>query len=123
MKRHSPRALRLADEIQRDLARLLRDEVKDPRVGMVTVTQVEVAGDYAHAKVYVTTLAGREHADDTLKALQRASGFLRSEIAKRLSTYSVPQLSFVYDDSIESGMRLSKLIDDAVASDRKPDES
>lgn len=123
MKRHSPRALRLADEIQRDVARLLRDEVKDPRVGMVTVTQVEVAGDYAHAKVYVTTLAGREHAADTLKALQRASGFLRSEIAKRLSTYSVPQLSFVYDDSIESGMRLSKLIDDAVASDRKPDES
>ena len=119
MKRHNPRAARLADEIQRELARLLRDEVKDPRVGMVTITAVEVAADLGHAKVYVTTLAGREHAADTLKALQRTSGFLRSEVAKRLSTYSVPQLAFAYDDSIESGMRLSKLIDDAVASDRK----
>lgn len=119
MKRHNPRAARLADEIQRELARLLRDEVKDPRVGMVTITAVEVAADLGHAKVFVTTLAGREHAADTLKALQRTSGFLRSEVAKRLSTYSVPQLAFAYDDSIESGMRLSKLIDDAVASDRK----
>lgn len=121
MKRRStsPRALRVADEIQRDLAEMLRTEVKDPRIGMVTVTHVEVTSDLEHAKVYVTHLAGKDHAADALAGLAHTAGFLRSALAKRLSLYTVPQLSFVYDDSIESGMHLSKLIDEAVAADRK----
>ncbi len=119
MKKPSQRAQRAADQIQRELMQLLRDEVKDPRVGRVTVTQVEVAADMGHAKVYFTHLAGREHADEAVKALERTAGFLRSELARRVSLYTVPQLHFVYDDSIESGMRLAQLIDDAVAQDRK----
>ena len=121
VKRHSPRSARIGDEMQRELMQLLRDEVKDPRVGRVTITHVDVTSDLSHAKVLVTDLAGREHAAETVAALSRTAGFLRSELAHRLSLYTVPQLTFVYDDSIESGMRLSKLIDEAVASDRSHD--
>ncbi len=117
--RTTPRARRVAEEIQRDLAEILRTEVKDPRVGMVTITWVDVAADMGHAKVHFTHLAGNAHAAEAIAALTRAAGFLRSALAHRLSLYTVPQLSFAYDDSIESGMHLSQLIDDAVAADRK----
>jgi ribosome-binding factor A len=119
MKKTSQRSLRVADQIQRELSQLLRDEVKDPRVGRVTITGVEVTSDLSHAKVFFSHLAGREHADEAVQALQRTAGFLRSELSHRLGLYSVPQLHFAYDDSIESGMRLAQLIDDAVAADRK----
>ena len=119
MKRPSQRAQRVGVEIQRELADLLRNEVKDPRVGRVTITEVDVTGDLAHATVRFTHLAGKEHAAETVAALARTAGFLRSALARRLDLYSVPQLNFVYDDSIESGMRLSQLIDAAVASDKK----
>ena len=122
MKKTSQRALRVADQIQRELSQLLRDEVKDPRVGRVTVTGVEVTSDLSHAKVFFSHLAGREHADEAVQALQRTAGFLRSELSHRLGLYSVPQLHFTYDDSIESGMRMAQLIDDAVAADRKLDQ-
>ena len=120
MKRYSQRAQRVADQIQRELAPLLRDEVKDPRVGRITVTAVEVSADLSHAKVFFTHLAGREHADAAVEALQRTAGFLRTELSHRLGLYSVPQLHFAYDDSIETGLRLSQLIDAAVAADKKP---
>ena len=119
MKRHSQRAQRVGDQIQRELAELLREEVKDPRVGRVTVTGVEVSPDLSHARVFVTHLAGREHAGEAVQALQHTAGFLRTELSHRLKLYSVPQLHFAYDDSIESGMKLSQLIDDAIAEDRK----
>jgi len=121
VKRHSQRAERVADQVQRELAVLLRDEVKDPRVGRITITSVEVSADLSHAKVFFTHLAGREHADEAVHALQRTAGFLRTELSRRLKLYSVPQLHFAYDDSIESGMRISQLIDAAVAADRKPE--
>jgi len=120
VKRHSQRAQRVGEQIQRELAQMLRDDVKDPRVGRVTVTAVEVSPDLSHAKVFVTHLAGREHADEALHALSRTAGFLRTELSHRMQLYSVPQLHFAYDDSIESGMRLSRLIDEAVAADHKP---
>ncbi|MEP7182727.1 MAG: 30S ribosome-binding factor RbfA [Betaproteobacteria bacterium] len=119
MKRHSQRAQRVGDQIQRELAELLREQVKDPRVGRVTVTAVEVSPDLSHAKVFVTHLSGREHAAEAVEALQHTAGFLRSALSHRLQLYSVPQLHFAYDDSIESGLKLSQLIDDAVAADRK----
>jgi ribosome-binding factor A len=117
--RTTPRSRKVADEIQRDLALILRTEVKDPRVGIVTITAVDVAADLAHAKVHFTHLGGKAHAQEAVTALTRIAGFLRSALARRLSLYTVPQLSFAYDDSIESGMRLSQLIDEAVASDRE----
>ena len=121
MKRHSQRAQRVAEQIQREVAQLLRDEVKDPRVGRVTITAVEVSADLSHAKIFVTHLAGREHAEAAMQALQHTAGFLRTELSHRMQLYTVPQLHFAYDDSIETGMRLSQLIDEAVAADRKPD--
>ncbi len=119
MKRTSQRAQRVGDQIQRELADLLRLQVKDPRIGMVTVTAVEVSPDLSHAKVFVTHLGGAEQAAAVVIALQHTAGFLRSELSHRLDLYSVPQLHFAYDDSIESGLRLSRLIDDALADDRK----
>jgi len=119
VKRHSQRAQRVADQIQRELADLIVNEVKDPRVGRVTITGVDVTADLAHATVRFSHLAGKEHAAEIVTALQRAGGFLRSALSHRLDLYSVPQLHFAYDDSIESGMRLSQLIDDAVAADKK----
>src|SRR5580700_1524223 len=118
MKKNSQRAQRVGDQIQRELADLLRLHVKDPRIGMVTVTAVEVTPDLSHAKVFVTHLGGAEQAA-SVAALQHTAGYLRSELAHRLDLYSVPQLHFAYDDTIESGLRLSKLIDDALAEDRK----
>jgi ribosome-binding factor A len=119
MKKNSQRAQRVGDQIQRELADLLRLHVKDPRIGMVTVTAVEVSPDLSHAKIFFTHLAGKEDAANAVAALQHSAGYLRTELAHRFKLYTVPQLHFVYDDSIESGLRLSKLIDDAVAEDRK----
>ena len=119
MKRTSQRAHRVGDQIQRELADLLRNEVKDPRVGPVTITGVDVSADLSHATVRFTHLAGQETGNEAAKALSRTAGFLRSELSRRLNLYSVPQLTFAYDDSIESGMRMSQLIDEAVSADRK----
>jgi len=119
VKKHSQRAQRVGDQIQRELADLLANEVKDPRVGRVTVTHVEVAADLSHATVLFSHLAGKEHAKEAIAALARTAGFLRSELSRRLDLYTVPQLKFAYDDSIESGMRLSSLIDRAIEEDRK----
>lgn len=115
----SQRTQRVGEQIQQELAELLRTEVKDPRVGMVTVTHVDVSADLGHANVHFTHLGGRERAEESVAALTRTAGFLRSQLSRRLKLFTVPQLHFVYDDSIESGMRLSKLIDEAVAEDRK----
>jgi ribosome-binding factor A len=117
-KRTSHRVRRVADQIQRELAELLRQEVKDPRVGSVTVTAVDVTSDFAHANVHFTTLEGQAGAKETLAALARTTGFLRSALSRRIDLYAVPQLHFVYDASVEQGMRLSALIDQAVASDK-----
>ena len=119
MKKTSQRAQRVGDQIQRELAELLRLHVKDPRIGMVTITAVEVSPDLSHAKIFFTHLAGAEHSTSAVEALQHSAGYLRSELAHRFKLYSVPQLHFAYDDSIESGLKLSKLIDDAIADDRK----
>src|SRR5438067_13906115 len=99
MKRHSQRAQRVADQIQRELADLLVNEVKDPRVGRVTVTEVDVSADLSHATVHFTHLAGKEHAPDAVAAPSRTAGFMRSELAGRLHPYSVVQLHFAYDES------------------------
>jgi ribosome-binding factor A len=119
MKKHSPRPQRVADQIQRELAELLRVHVKDPRIGMVTVTAVDVSPDLQNAKIFFTHLAGAARAAEAVEALQHSAGWLRSELAHRLKLYTVPHLYFQYDDSIESGLRISKLIDEAVEEDRK----
>lgn len=107
---------RIAEQIQREVAQLLRLEVKDPRVRMITLTGVEVTKDYSHAKVFYTTLDGVS--DAVQQGLEHASGYLRSQLAHSMKLRIMPQLHFVYDPSIEHGAHLSQLIDQAVASDK-----
>ena len=120
MPRGFSRATRLADQIQRDLADLIRLEVRDPRVGLVTITTVEVTRDLSHAQVFVTSLA-ETAATESVKALTHAAGFLRSRLAQTLKLRTIPELHFVYDASVERGVRLSKLIDEAVQSGSDPE--
>ncbi len=108
---------KIADAIQRELSELIRLEMRDPRVSMVTLTDVEVARDNAHAKVFFTSLGTAAQVESCQNGLQSATGFLRSQLAKRLTIRTVPQLHFEVDTSIERGVRLSKLINDAVAED------
>lgn len=112
---NSQRLRRVADQIQRELSGLLRAELKDPRVGMITLTGVEVSPDLAHAKVFFTMLGDADALALTEAGLKRAAGFLRSELGHRLKLRVTPELRFVYDASVERGVRLSKLIDDALA--------
>jgi len=117
------RTRRIAEQLQRELAQLIRDEVKDPRLGLVTVVGAEVSRDLSHARIYVTLLSGDAEARKTsVDILNRSAGMLRGFIGRRMRLRMVPQLHFQYDNSIEQGAELSALIDAAVASDRKEDK-
>lgn len=118
MTKAGGRAQRVSRQLLRELAVLLRDEVKDPRVALVTLTDAELSPDLAHAKVFFTTL-GPQGADVAREGLQHAAPFLRSLLGKRLKLRSTPDLHFTLDTSIEAGVRLSRLIDEAVESDRR----
>jgi ribosome-binding factor A len=115
------RLRRVADQIQRELSELLRAHLKDPRVGMITLTGVEVSPDLAHAKVFFTTLGDAESLSRTEDGLGHAAGFLRSRLGERLKLRMIPELHFRYDESVEHGIRLSQLIDAAV-SEKKSEE-
>ena len=134
MPKDYPRSRRIAEQIQRELSDIIRLELKDPRVGMITITDVEVTSDHEHAKVFFTRLGDFVKPSQTaqtsqpgevdshtpvLRALEHAAGFLRSELAHRMRLRIVPQLHFEYDVSVERGVRLSNLIDEAVGN--KPD--
>lgn len=123
MTRDFSRTLRVADQIQRELADLLQNEIKDPRINQITLTGVEVSRDYAYAKVYYTTLVDQEKNTLVEKGLENAGGFLRSSLSKRINLRQVPQLQFVYDKSVERGAYLSKLIDEAVAQEKEQNNS
>jgi ribosome-binding factor A len=101
------RSFRVADQIQRDVSELIR-ELKDPRIGMVTISHVDVTPDYAHAKVYFSVLVGSP--EDCTEALNEAAGFLRNGLFKRLSIHTVPTLHFHYDRTTERALDLSALI-------------
>jgi ribosome-binding factor A len=122
-KRHSTaiagRTLRVADQIQRDLAQLLQFEVKDPRVGMVTLTGVEVTPDYSHAKVFFSTLAENAKIHEVEQGLNAARGFLRRELGRKLAIHQTPELHFVHDQSVARGAALSQLIDTALKDQAK----
>jgi ribosome-binding factor A len=116
-KRSTPnRGLRVADQIQRDLAELIRD-LKDPRIGMVTIANVEVTPDYAHAKVFFSLLTGDP--EEATQGLNAAAGFLRNGLFKRLHIHTVPTLHFVFDRTTERASDMNALIAKAVASRSK----
>ena len=114
------RSFKVADQIQRDLTELIARELKDPRVGMVTLQAVEVTPDYAHAKVYFSVLVGDPV--QTQEALNQAAGFLRNGLFKRLHIHTVPTLHFVYDRTTERAADMNALIAQAVASRSKDED-
>lgn len=133
--KHSPRGFnrtdRIADQIQKDLALLLQREIKDPRVGMVTVSAVKVSKDLAFSDVYVSfmTKNSLEESKEALEVLENASGFLRSSLAKGIKLRVMPKLRFHYDSTLVEAPRISALIDKAVkqdqaraGSDEQPDQ-
>ena len=113
-KKSFSRKDRVSEQIRRELAELIRTELKDPRVGMISITDVVVTADYAHAKVLFSTLAGSESLPDVMTGLQKASGFLRRELGKRISIHMTPQLHFVFDQSLERGADMDQLIKEAL---------
>ena len=113
------RAFKVADQIQRDLTELIARELKDPRVGMVTIQAVEVTPDYAHAKVFFSLLVGDPV--ETTEALNQAAGFLRNGLFKRLHIHTVPTLHFQFDRTTERAADMNALIAQAVASRSKDD--
>ena len=120
MPRDFNRADRVADAIQRELAELLRSEIRDPRLEMVNITAVEVSRDMSAARVYVNFIIAKDERekDEAIDALNKAAGFLRTRLARLIRLRVVPGLRFFYDGSGERGRRLSALIDDAVSQDR-----
>jgi ribosome-binding factor A len=111
-----PRRARLAEQIQQELALLLQREVKDPRIGLLTLTGVELSADYAHAGVYFTVLPDDPaQSERSAEGLRSAAGFLRNELGRRIRMHTVPELRFHYDPSTRRGMAMSQLIDQALA--------
>jgi len=129
MAKHSKnipaRGLRVADQIQRDLAEIVAYGLKDPRIGMITITEVQITPDYAHAKVFFTMLKDdKESVRNTVEGLGAASGFIRKQLGLRLHIHTLPMLHFVHDTSTSRGMEMSLLIDQANATraaDAEPD--
>jgi len=121
LPREFNRSERVAGSLRRELAKLIQMELKDPEVGFIGLSDVEVTRDLAHAKVFVTVFES-EKANSTLKALKRAAGFLRSRLSQEMRIRSVPELHFHHDASVETGQRMDNLIEAAVASDREQDQ-
>jgi ribosome-binding factor A len=119
MPREFPRARRVEEQLKRLLSELIRREVKDPRVGLITITSAEVSRDLTHANVYFTPFAGSGDAKAAREALQHAAGFLRHQVRNQMRLRVAPEIQFHIDDSVERGARLSELISDAVESDRR----
>lgn len=117
MPKDYPRSERIASQIQRALAALIQSGLKDPRLSMPSILEVQVSKDLAHARVFFSVL-NPDDAGDCLEALNRASGFLQHEIGKSLKARITPKLSFIYDDTDIRGRQLSDLIDAVVANDK-----
>lgn len=104
------RASRVAEQMKKELSDIIMRELKDPRVKFVTVTGVDVTGDLQQAKVYITVLGTEQEREDTLKGLSKATGFIRTEIGKRIRLRKTPEISFSFDESIDYGNRIESLL-------------
>ena len=121
MAREFARTQRVADYLQRELAELVQRELRDPRIGMVSITGVDVSRDLGHARVYYTRMGSdsSEDAKESTEALNRAAGFLRSQLSRDSNMRSVPQLRFYFDSSVGRGRDLEALIQKAADADRE----
>lgn len=120
-----PRTRRIGEQLRRELAELIRNELGDPRLALVSMTSIEVSRDLAYARIYVTLLGDPAERTERVAELNRAAPLLRRELGRRMHIRTIPKLEFRYDEVVEHGARLSALIDAAVAADasRHPDES
>lgn len=124
----NPRAFRLADQIQFEVSDIIRNSLRDPRKGFITITAVEVADDLRSAKIFVSALGDASALTDTLSLLDHARGFIRSELASRIKVRFVPEIHFRADDSATRGVHMDKLLRDLREGklpdeDAEPDES
>ncbi|NPV92003.1 MAG: 30S ribosome-binding factor RbfA [Firmicutes bacterium] len=105
------RAVRLAEEIKREIAQIFREELKDPGIGFASITRVEVSKDLRYAKVFVSVMGSPPERKKALEAMQRATGYIRAGLSQRIRVRFMPELTFKLDESIEQGVRIAKLID------------
>jgi len=122
MPREFSRSERMAEQLRRELAEIVRDEIKDPRLGFVSFTEIRMSRDLSHAVIYSSVL-NAEDQDESIALLNRAVGFIRKEIARRIQARIVPTLKFVVDESVVRGVAMDELISDALESDRNKDDS
>jgi ribosome-binding factor A len=118
MPREFPRTYRVGEQIQRELATLIQNELKDPRLGMISLSAVNVSRDLGHAKVFVSVLGSDAQVAESMEVLQHAAGYLRHKLGKSLHLRVIPELHFFLDRSLEEGARIGALINRAIASDR-----
>ncbi|NLL52053.1 MAG: 30S ribosome-binding factor RbfA [Peptococcaceae bacterium] len=104
------RAFRLAESIKQEVSRIIREDIKDPRLGFVTVTDVEVSDDLRYAKIFVSIMGNQDEVKSSMDVLARASGYVRSEIGKIVRLRHVPEITFKFDQSIEYGAHITKLL-------------
>ncbi len=117
MPKEYSRTLRVGDQIRRELAELLREELKDPRVRLVTINDCEVSRDLSHARVYVTTMDREHPQEEVVAALNHAAGFLRRELGRRMHIRTVPRLRFIYDETLDRAERIDRLLDEVGAAE------
>ncbi len=128
MAREFSRTQRISDQVQKDLAQLIQREIKDPRLGMVTISYVKIAKDLGYADIYITVMAlgGKDEATavtESLKILNGASGFLRGQLSSKIKLRVMPQLRFHFDESVDRGRRLNDLIIQASHADGRNNNS
>lgn len=118
MNKSSSRARRVAEQLRRELAAMILQEIKDPRVRMVSLSGVEVSRDFSHAKIFVSVLGDEKAVSEAIAGLEHAAGFLRRELGRRMHVRVIPHLHFVHDTSIEQGAHIEELL--AQAARTKP---
>lgn len=104
------RVSRVGEQMKKELSQIIQREIKDPRIGFVTITGVEVTGDLQQAKIFISVMGNEDQKDNSLKALQSAKGFIRSEVGKRMKLRHTPELLFKIDESIEYGSKIENLL-------------
>ena len=122
MPREFSRSERMAEQLRRELAEIVRDEIKDPRLGFVSFTEVRMSRDLSHAVIYCSVLNSEDQAE-SIEVLNRAVGFIRKEIARRIRARIVPTIKFVIDDSVMRGAAMDSLISKAIQNDKQRDEN
>jgi len=119
MAKEYSRTSRVSQQIQKELARILQQEVKDPRIGMVTISGVDITRDLAYAKVFVTFLTiGEQTNEESLAGLNAASGYIRRLLGKAMRLRIVPEIRFCFDDTLTEGLRISEMVSSAVKADK-----